>query len=209
SRSYSAISLDSIDQSQSDTDSDIDAIFTDSGSESDPTSDSKLSSEGSGDDESDSNNEYLNNEGQLLPEHYIAKALNLDVSQLRQKRYNSSVSVVIFVVEKIADTALALDTKAHLSHSRSSSTLFQIIALVATQKGLKLTRRPKKNIYIEDVAKFARLAAITTSRPGALLGLRYRDLTLTLIRDLEGGRSRLFIFLTLEFTKKFLGKKAL
>jgi hypothetical protein len=88
SRSYSAVSLDSMDQSQSDADSDVDAIFTDSGSESDPTSDSELSSEGSGDDESDSDDEYLNDEGQLPPEHYIAEALNLDVSQLRQKRYS-------------------------------------------------------------------------------------------------------------------------
>jgi integrase len=110
--------------------------------------------------------------------------------------------------------------------------LIQIIALIATEKKLRLTRRPKKNMYIEDVAEFARvlltttettflcgwqriqvlffcqLAAITASRPGALLGLRYRDLVLTLIRDPEGGRPSLFMFLTPEFTKKFLGKKA-
>jgi integrase len=87
-------------------------------------------------------------------------------------------------------------------------------------------------MYIEDVAEFARvlltttettfdcgwqriqlllycqLAAITASRPSALLGLRYRDLVLTLIRNPEGGPPRLFIFLTPEFTKRFLGKKA-
>ena len=87
-------------------------------------------------------------------------------------------------------------------------------------------------MFIEDVAEFARvlltttkttfacgwqrlqmllycqLAAITASRPSALLGLRYRDLVLTLIRDPEGGRPRLFMYLTPEFTKKFLGKKA-
>ena len=108
----------------------------------------------------------------------------------------------------------------------------QIIALVAEQKSLEMTRRPKKNMFIEDVVEFARvlltttetaflcgwqrmqlllfcqLAAITANRPGALLGLRYRDLRLTLIRDPEGGRPRLFIFLTPEFTKRFLGKKA-
>lgn len=87
-------------------------------------------------------------------------------------------------------------------------------------------------MFIEDVAEFTRvlltttettfdygwqriqvllycqLAAITASRPSALLGLRYRDLALTLIRDPEGGSPRLFIFLRPEFTKKFLGKKA-
>jgi hypothetical protein len=108
----------------------------------------------------------------------------------------------------------------------------QIVALVAEEKHLDLTQRPKKNMYIEDVAEFARvlltttemtfecgweriqvllfcqLAAITVNRPMALLHLRYRDLVLTLIRDPEGGRPRLFIFLTPEFTKKYLGKKA-
>lgn len=87
-------------------------------------------------------------------------------------------------------------------------------------------------MYIEDVAEFARvllsttemafscgwlriqlilfcqLAAITGSRPGALLRLRYRDLVLTLIRDPDGGCPRLFIYLTPEFTKGFLGMKA-
>ncbi|KAJ5640364.1 uncharacterized protein N7484_008226 [Penicillium longicatenatum] len=107
-----------------------------------------------------------------------------------------------------------------------------IIALVAKDKKLGLTRRPKKNMFIEDVSEVARvlltttettflcgwqrvqvllflqLAAITASRPGALLDLRWRDIALTLIRDPEGGRPRLFIFLTPECTKKFLGKKA-
>lgn len=55
---------------------------------------------------------------------------------------------------------------------------------------------------------FCQLAALTASRPGALLGLRYHNMSLTLIRDPEGGRPRLFIFLKLEFIKKFLGKKA-
>ncbi|GIJ89518.1 hypothetical protein Asppvi_008460 [Aspergillus pseudoviridinutans] len=107
-----------------------------------------------------------------------------------------------------------------------------VIAIIAEEKGLRLDRRPKKNMYIEDVAEFARvlltttemtfdcgwqriqllfycqLAAITASRPGALLHLCYRDIGLTLIRDPEGGRPRLFIFLKPDFTKKFLGKKA-
>lgn len=86
-------------------------------------------------------------------------------------------------------------------------------------------------MYIEDVAEFARvllattemtftcgwlrielllfcqLAAITGSRPQALLDLRYRHLQLNLICDPDGGRPRLFIYLTPEFTKTFLGKK--
>lgn len=86
-------------------------------------------------------------------------------------------------------------------------------------------------MYIEDMAEFARvlltttemtfqcgwlriqlilfcqLAAITSSRPGALLDLRYRNLVLTLVRNPEGGRPLLFIYLTPEFTKTFLGEK--
>ncbi|EDN05279.1 conserved hypothetical protein [Histoplasma mississippiense (nom. inval.)] len=103
---------------------------------------------------------------------------------------------------------------------------------VATEKKLALVGRPKKNMYIEDVAEFARvvltttemtfvsgwqriqmlfflqLAAITASRPSAILHLRYRDIMLTLIRVPDGGRPRLFIFLKPEFTKRFLGNKA-
>ncbi|KAL4899407.1 hypothetical protein BDW74DRAFT_163598 [Aspergillus multicolor] len=107
-----------------------------------------------------------------------------------------------------------------------------VIALVAEEKELELTGKPKKNMYIEDVAEFARvlltttemtfacgwqriqilffcqLAAYTASRPGALLHLRYRDIGLKLIRDPEGERPRLFIYLKPDFTKRFLGKKA-
>lgn len=86
-------------------------------------------------------------------------------------------------------------------------------------------------MYIEDVAEFARiiltttemtftcgwfwmqlllfcqLAAITGSRPQALLDLRYQNLELNLIRDPDRGRPWLFIHLTPENTKAFLGKK--
>ncbi|KAJ6070614.1 hypothetical protein N7467_011933, partial [Penicillium canescens] len=149
---------------ESDADSNISAIFTDSGSKSKSNSESKLDSE-------DSDNK--------------TEAEGLDISRLRQKRYSD-------------ETASGL----------AKETIVKIIALIAEQKGLELTRRPKKNIYIKDVAEFARLVAITASRLSALLGLRYRDLILTLIRNPEGGPLRLFIFLTPEFTKRFLRKKA-
>ena len=104
--------------------------------------------------------------------------------------------------------------------------------MVAKEKGLEVDRMPKKNMYIVDVAEFARvlltttemtfdcgwqliqllffcqLAAINASRPGAPLHIRYRDIASTLIRDPEGERPRLFIFLKPDFTKRFLGKKA-
>ncbi|KAJ5111736.1 hypothetical protein NUU61_001366 [Penicillium alfredii] len=124
--------------------------------------------------------------------------------------------------------------KAEVGHGLSKDTIVKIedvLAIIAEEKKLRLGCRPKATMYIEDVAEFARvilsttemtfpygwlriqlllfcqLAAITGSRPGALLNLRYRDLSLTLIRDPDGGCPRLFIYLTPEFTKTFLGKK--
>ncbi|OQD78924.1 hypothetical protein PENANT_c071G10263 [Penicillium antarcticum] len=124
--------------------------------------------------------------------------------------------------------------KSEVGHGLSKDTIVKVedvLAIVATEKKLCFDRRPKATMYIEDVAEFARvilsttemtfpcgwyrvqlllycqLAAITGSRPGALLNLRYRDLMLTLIRDPSGGRPRLFIYMRPEFTKSFLGKK--
>jgi hypothetical protein len=86
-------------------------------------------------------------------------------------------------------------------------------------------------MYIEDLAEFARvlltttemtftigwlrielllfcqLAAITGSRPEALLDIRYRDLRLRLVRDPERDYPRLFMDLQLSSTKRFLGTK--
>jgi Protein of unknown function (DUF3435) len=106
-----------------------------------------------------------------------------------------------------------------------------VIAIVAKEKGLRIGPRPKPIMYIEDLAEFARvllttremtfdlgwqriqlllfcqLAAITGSRPEALLNIRYRDLYLRLIRDPKHDRPRLLIDLTLSSTKQFLEKK--
>ncbi|OJD27056.1 hypothetical protein ACJ73_01562 [Blastomyces percursus] len=246
------------------------------------------------DDSDDSDNDAFDDEGQLPPEHYLAQAKSLDVSQLRQKRYSERTE------EKLEETRMywkrhcryiGVDSVKHwqwisdsdetvcflyaffnwrcdirrgkngrhcpgIRYKSSLETFWKwwhlvfkqetdsalskvtivkiddVIALVAKEKGLELTRKPKKNMYIEDVAEFAlvlltttemtfvcgwqriqilffvQLAAITASRPGALLHLRYRDIALSLIRDPEGGRPRLFVFLKPDFTKRFLGKKA-
>lgn len=61
--------------------------------------------------------------------------------------------------------------------------------------------------YRIQLLLFCQLAAITGSRPEALLQLRFEDLKLTLIRDPDRGRPRLFIYLRPEFTKSFLGDK--
>lgn len=98
--------------------------------------------------------------------------------------------------------------------------------MVTKEKGLELDRRPKKNMYIEDVTEFAhilltttemtfdyswqhiqflffcQLTAITANHPGALLNLCYQGIVLTLIQAPEGGHPQLFIFLKLDFTPK-------
>jgi hypothetical protein len=86
-------------------------------------------------------------------------------------------------------------------------------------------------MYVEDLAEYARvllatiemtfklnwlwiqlilfcqLAGITGNRPKTLVQLQYRHLKLTLIRDYNNPRPRLFIELTAEFTKGFLSIK--
>ena len=59
----------------------------DNGSDSNSSSDLEPDSEVS-DDEDEPNNNTFDDEGQLPPEHYLAQAESLDVSQLRQKRYS-------------------------------------------------------------------------------------------------------------------------
>lgn len=106
-----------------------------------------------------------------------------------------------------------------------------MIAIVSKEKNISAFPGPKPPMYIEDFAEFARvllattemkfpsgwlrmqlllfcqLAAATGSRPQALLELRYRNLELNLIRDPDGERPRLFIHMTPESTKTFLGEK--
>jgi Protein of unknown function (DUF3435) len=103
--------------------------------------------------------------------------------------------------------------------------------MVAEEKGLGNEKRESATMYVEDLAELARvllattemtfdigwlrvqlilfcqLAGITSNRPEALVELRLRHLKLTLIRDPNGGRPRLFIELTAEFTRGFLGLK--
>ena len=86
-------------------------------------------------------------------------------------------------------------------------------------------------MYVEDLAEFARvllattqmtfeigwlwvqliffcqLAGITGNRLEALVNLHLRHLNLTLIRDRSADRPRLFIELTTEYTKGYLGMK--
>jgi integrase len=110
----------------------------------------------------------------------------------------------------------------------------QLIKAVAEVKKLDYGKRESATMYVQDLAEFARvvlattemsfdigwlrvqlilffqLAAITGNRPEALVNLRYRHLKLTLIRDPTGQSGpypRLFIELTAEYTKTFLGIK--
>lgn len=106
-----------------------------------------------------------------------------------------------------------------------------MVKIVADEKGLSNAKRESATMYVEDLAEFARvllattqmtfeigwlrvqliffcqLAGITSNRPEALVNLRLRHLNLTLIRDRNADRPRLFIELTTEYTKGYLGMK--
>jgi hypothetical protein len=71
----------------SDASSALSAIFSDDGSNIDSDSDTDLNSEDS-EDEDGPGEDAFDDEGQRPPEHYLAQAECLDVSQLRQKRYS-------------------------------------------------------------------------------------------------------------------------
>lgn len=73
-------------ENQSNATSDLTKIFSDNGSDSDSSSDPELDSEVS--DEDEPNDNAFDDEGQLPPEHYLAQAESLDVTQLRQKQYS-------------------------------------------------------------------------------------------------------------------------
>ncbi|THC95541.1 hypothetical protein EYZ11_004966 [Aspergillus tanneri] len=243
-------------ESESDARSNVNGIFSDTGSDSESNSNLELDSEAL-DDDGCSGEGLLGDEGQMPPERYLAEAEGLGVSQLRQKwysdgtqekldetrvyrnRYCRHISVdpvqhwkwIYCMVSSALGAIFGVESVSGLSKNTIVK-VKDVIAIVAERIVLELTQRPKKNMYIEDVAEFARvlltttemtfdcgwqriqilfftqLGAITASRPKALLDLRYKDMVLTLIQYPEGGRPRLFIFLKSEFTKKFLRKKA-
>lgn len=55
---------------------------------------------------------------------------------------------------------------------------------------------------------FLLLLAPGGSRPTSILKLRFGDIRLSLVRDANNGSHRLLIRFTLEYTKRYLGKKA-
>ena len=75
-------------ENQSDATSDLTEIFLDNRFDSDSSSDLELDSEVS--DEDKPNNNAFDDEGQLPPEHYLAQAESLDITQLQQKQYSDS-----------------------------------------------------------------------------------------------------------------------
>jgi hypothetical protein len=127
-----------------------------------------------------------------------------------------------------------LDLKPSITLQVWVLTTSQLIKAVAKEKDLDHGKRESATMYVQDLAEFARvllattemsfdigwlrvqlilfcqLAAITGNRPEALINMRYRHLKLTLIRDPTGQSGqypRLFIELTAEYTKIFLGIK--
>jgi hypothetical protein len=67
-------------KSESDASSDVSEIFSDNGSGSESNSDLELDSDDSDDDE-DPNDNSVDDEGQMPPEHYLAEAESLEAVQ--------------------------------------------------------------------------------------------------------------------------------
>jgi hypothetical protein len=106
-----------------------------------------------------------------------------------------------------------------------------VLRKLAKKHGLKKIGRDKACMYVEDltivlqtnlattekkychgrhriqVQLYMQLGGFTANRPQALLGLCYRHIRATLLRDPEGGPHRLLLEFTFEFTKEFLGIK--
>jgi len=58
-----------------------------------------------------------------------------------------------------------------------------------------------------EIHLFMQLAGFTANRPHALLGLCYRHIIATLLRDQGGGPDTYLLEFNFEFTKDFLGAK--
>ena len=102
---------------------------------------------------------------------------------------------------------------------------------LAKKHSLKKIGRDKACVYIEDLALvlqknlettekryphgrcriqaqfYLQIGGFTANRPQAILGLCYRHIQVTLLRDPEGGPHQILLEFTFEFTKEFLGIK--
>ncbi|KAL4903971.1 hypothetical protein BDW74DRAFT_185708 [Aspergillus multicolor] len=208
-------------QSNNNTSSDISKVLSDIKSDSDSNTNAELDSKDLDSDNSDPNNSF-HDKGQLSREEHLAKLFLNKYYQyigvnpvLHWKLILDSEETVCFLYGLFSWRCDICCGKNKTASGLSKEIQRKVIALVAKEKELELVRKPKKNMYIKDIAKFARVFLTTTEmtfacgcRPGALLHLRYRDIGLKFIRDPQGRRPRLFIYLKPDFTKRFLGKKA-
>ncbi|KAH8710290.1 hypothetical protein GQ44DRAFT_714462 [Phaeosphaeriaceae sp. PMI808] len=121
-------------------------------------------------------------------------------------------------------TGVKLDGKMNRS-------MHKVLRKLAKKHGLKKIGRDKACMYVEDLALvlqtnlvttekryphgryriqaqfYLQLGGFTANRPQALLGLCYRHIQVTLLRDPEGGPHQVLLEFTFEFTKEFLGIK--
>jgi Protein of unknown function (DUF3435) len=106
-----------------------------------------------------------------------------------------------------------------------------VLRKLAKKHGLSHKGREKSVMYVEDLVKvlettlvttkklfghgrhrielclWFQLAGFTANRPAALLGLCYRHIKVTLLRDDLGGPHQIMLEFTVEFTKQFLDPK--
>ncbi|KAI1664624.1 DUF3435 domain containing protein [Pyrenophora tritici-repentis] len=123
-------------------------------------------------------------------------------------------------------TGVKLDGKMNRS-------MHKVLRKLAKKHDLKKIGRDKACMYVEDLARvlqtnlattekryphgryriqaqlYLQLGGFTANRPPALLGLCYRHIQVTLLRDPKGGPYRVLLEFTFKFTKEFLGIKDL
>ncbi|KAF2415628.1 hypothetical protein EJ08DRAFT_673832 [Tothia fuscella] len=92
--------------------------------------------------------------------------------------------------------------------------MHKILKKLAKKYKLKKAGKEKPCMYYEDLKEVLRTNLATTekkfglaNRPNAILGLCYRHITVTLLRDPDGGPHRVLLEFTYEFTKQYLGIK--
>ncbi|ODH48529.1 hypothetical protein GX48_05400 [Paracoccidioides brasiliensis] len=121
-------------------------------------------------------------DGQLPTEHYLTLAESLDIAQLRQKWYSPKTQEKLDETRDYWESVISspvvlgrhcrhIKTNAERQWERTSDSeemetalglnkdtivkVEDVVAQVATENELTLVGRPKKNMYIEDVAEFA------------------------------------------------------
>ncbi|KAF2685708.1 C2H2 finger domain protein [Lentithecium fluviatile CBS 122367] len=144
----------------------------------------------------------------------------------RGTKYASSLGTYWKVFRLVYERATGVRLDGKMNRS-----MHKVLRKLAKKHSLKKVGRDKACMYVEDQTLvlqtnlvttekryphgrcriqaqfYLQIGGFTVNRPGAILGLCYRHIRVTLLRDPEGGPHRVLLEFTFEFTKEFLGIK--